>query len=199
MRRPDEPPRLAHDGEPIAQFVHLSAFAERMLVHENALVRIRPRRPARPRGADRLRRHDGPRRRLQHARACAAGRDAPSSSAAAASASGRSRAAASRAPGRIIAVDTAAWKLDLARRLGATDVGRRRRREPGRRRRRDDRRAASTTPSRRSALPATVAPGGSHDAEGRHDRHDRRRCRRARTSSCPARTSCCARRRSSAA
>ena len=29
------------DGEPIAQFVHLSAFAERMLVHENALVKIR--------------------------------------------------------------------------------------------------------------------------------------------------------------
>jgi S-(hydroxymethyl)glutathione dehydrogenase / alcohol dehydrogenase len=41
MRRPDEPPRPAQDGEPIAQFVHLSAFAEKMLVHENALVRIR--------------------------------------------------------------------------------------------------------------------------------------------------------------
>ena len=38
MRRPGEPPRLAKDGEPIAQFVHLSAFAERMLVHENALA-----------------------------------------------------------------------------------------------------------------------------------------------------------------
>src|SRR5437667_451235 len=42
IRGPDEPPRLAQDGEPIAQFAHLSAFAERMLVHENALVRIRP-------------------------------------------------------------------------------------------------------------------------------------------------------------
>jgi S-(hydroxymethyl)glutathione dehydrogenase/alcohol dehydrogenase len=41
VRRPDEPPRLAKDGEPIAQFAHLSAFAERMLVHENALVGIR--------------------------------------------------------------------------------------------------------------------------------------------------------------
>src|SRR5262249_60927238 len=41
MRRADQPPRLAKDGEPIAQFAHLSAFAERMLVHENALVRIR--------------------------------------------------------------------------------------------------------------------------------------------------------------
>src|SRR5262249_60507566 len=41
MRRADQPPRLAKDGEPIVQFVNLSAFAERMLVHENALVRIR--------------------------------------------------------------------------------------------------------------------------------------------------------------
>ena len=41
MRRAGEPPRLSKDGEPIVQFVHLSAFAERMLVHENALVRIR--------------------------------------------------------------------------------------------------------------------------------------------------------------
>src|SRR5207237_8347762 len=42
MRRAGEPPRLSKDGAPIVQFVHLSAFAERMLVHENALVRIRP-------------------------------------------------------------------------------------------------------------------------------------------------------------
>src|SRR2546428_3286094 len=31
MRRPDEPPRLARDGERIAQFLHPNAFAERML------------------------------------------------------------------------------------------------------------------------------------------------------------------------
>src|SRR5262249_14285582 len=41
MRRPGEPPRLSKGGEPIVQFVHLSAYAERMLVHENALVKIR--------------------------------------------------------------------------------------------------------------------------------------------------------------
>src|SRR4029077_17576672 len=41
LRRPGEPPRLAKDDEPLAQCAHLSAFAERMLVHENALVRIR--------------------------------------------------------------------------------------------------------------------------------------------------------------
>jgi S-(hydroxymethyl)glutathione dehydrogenase/alcohol dehydrogenase len=42
MRGPHERPRLTKDGDPIVQFVHLSAFAERMLVHENALVKIRP-------------------------------------------------------------------------------------------------------------------------------------------------------------
>ena len=41
MRPAGDSPRLAKDGETITQFVHLSAFAERMLVHENALVRIR--------------------------------------------------------------------------------------------------------------------------------------------------------------
>jgi S-(hydroxymethyl)glutathione dehydrogenase/alcohol dehydrogenase len=41
MRGAGEEPRLSKDGEPIGQFVHLSAFAERMLVHENALVKIR--------------------------------------------------------------------------------------------------------------------------------------------------------------
>jgi S-(hydroxymethyl)glutathione dehydrogenase / alcohol dehydrogenase len=41
MRAAGAPPRLSKDGERIEQFVHLSAFAERMLVHENALVRIR--------------------------------------------------------------------------------------------------------------------------------------------------------------
>jgi len=45
MRRPGEPPRLSKDGAPIGQFVHLSAFAERMLVHENALVKIRTDMP----------------------------------------------------------------------------------------------------------------------------------------------------------
>jgi len=38
-------PRLSQKGQPIAQFAHLSAFAERMLVHENALVKIRPDMP----------------------------------------------------------------------------------------------------------------------------------------------------------
>ena len=39
-RRPDEPPRLSFSGEPIHQYGQLSAFAELMLVHENATVKI---------------------------------------------------------------------------------------------------------------------------------------------------------------
>jgi S-(hydroxymethyl)glutathione dehydrogenase/alcohol dehydrogenase len=34
------PPRLSRNGEPVAQFFRLSAFAEQMLVHEHALVKI---------------------------------------------------------------------------------------------------------------------------------------------------------------
>ena len=42
------------------------AYAEKMLVHENALVQDPRRRAAGPRGADRLRRHDGRRRGAEH-------------------------------------------------------------------------------------------------------------------------------------
>lgn len=44
-RREDEPPRLSQGGRPVAQFYELSAFAEMMLVHEHALVAIRPDMP----------------------------------------------------------------------------------------------------------------------------------------------------------
>ena len=41
IRRPDgAPPRLTLDGDPLAQFINLSAYAEQMLVHENACVAI---------------------------------------------------------------------------------------------------------------------------------------------------------------
>ena len=46
VRGVDEGPRLhRHDGEPIHQFLHLSSFAEQMLIHENALVKIDPEMP----------------------------------------------------------------------------------------------------------------------------------------------------------
>ncbi len=40
VRQPNESPRLSRDGEAISQFLHLSSYAEMMLVHEQALVKI---------------------------------------------------------------------------------------------------------------------------------------------------------------
>jgi S-(hydroxymethyl)glutathione dehydrogenase / alcohol dehydrogenase len=44
-RPSDAPPRLTLDGEPCAQFLNLSSFAEEMLVHEHAVVKIREDMP----------------------------------------------------------------------------------------------------------------------------------------------------------
>lgn len=44
-RGPDDPSRLTVDGHPVSQFVNLSSFAEMMLVHERALVKIDPSVP----------------------------------------------------------------------------------------------------------------------------------------------------------
>ena len=40
VRGAGEAPRLSRNGEPVNQFLHLSSFAEKMLVHEQALVKI---------------------------------------------------------------------------------------------------------------------------------------------------------------
>lgn len=44
-RQDSQPPRLQRAGRPVHQFYELSAFAEQMLVHEHAVVRIRPDMP----------------------------------------------------------------------------------------------------------------------------------------------------------
>ena len=44
-RAPDAKPRISKGDETIHQFAHLSAFAEQMVVHENALVKIREDMP----------------------------------------------------------------------------------------------------------------------------------------------------------
>ena len=44
-RGKDEPPRLSEKGKPVQQFANLSSFAEQMLVHENAMVKIRDDMP----------------------------------------------------------------------------------------------------------------------------------------------------------
>ena len=120
MRRPGEPPRLSRDGEPIAQFVHLSAFAERMLVHENALVKIRTDVPLDRAALIGCGVTTGLGAVLNRARV-RAGR-----SAVVIGCGGVGLAAIQgcriAGAGRIIAVDTVAWKLDLARKLGATDA-----------------------------------------------------------------------------
>jgi S-(hydroxymethyl)glutathione dehydrogenase / alcohol dehydrogenase len=45
VRSPQEPPKLSWKGAPVNQFANLSAYAERMLVHENALVKVRDEMP----------------------------------------------------------------------------------------------------------------------------------------------------------
>ena len=40
VRAKTDPPKLSWKGQPVNQFANLSAYAEQMLVHENALVKI---------------------------------------------------------------------------------------------------------------------------------------------------------------
>jgi S-(hydroxymethyl)glutathione dehydrogenase/alcohol dehydrogenase len=46
-RSPSDPPKikLAKDGTPVNQFANISSFAERMLLHENAIVKVRDDMP----------------------------------------------------------------------------------------------------------------------------------------------------------
>ena len=44
-RAAEDEPRLSRRGQPVTQFANLGGFAEQMLVHENALVKIRPDMP----------------------------------------------------------------------------------------------------------------------------------------------------------
>jgi S-(hydroxymethyl)glutathione dehydrogenase/alcohol dehydrogenase len=44
-RGPDEPPRIMQDGNIVHQFLDLSSYAEQMLVHEHALVKVREDMP----------------------------------------------------------------------------------------------------------------------------------------------------------
>ena len=44
-RGPEDAPRITQDGETVNQMLNLSAFAEQMLIHENACVAIKPDMP----------------------------------------------------------------------------------------------------------------------------------------------------------
>ncbi len=45
VRTPQEPPKLTWNGAAVNQFANLSAYAEKMLVHENGLVKVRDDMP----------------------------------------------------------------------------------------------------------------------------------------------------------
>ena len=46
VARPDgDTPRLSQQGQPLRQFINISSYAEKMLLHENSLVRIDPEIP----------------------------------------------------------------------------------------------------------------------------------------------------------
>ena len=120
QRAAGEAPRLAKNGETIAQFLNLSSFAEYMLVHEHALARIRPDMP------------------LDRAAliGCAVTTGVGAVIHTAGVETGSSVAvigcggvglsaingAAIAGAGRIIAIDRVPGKLDLAVQLGATDI-----------------------------------------------------------------------------
>ncbi len=120
QRAADEEPRLAKNGETVAQFLNLSSFAEYMLVHEHAIARIREDMPF----------------DLAALIGCGvttgigavihtAGVE-PGSSVAVIGCGGVGLSAINGAviagAGRVIAIDRVPAKLDLAKEFGATDT-----------------------------------------------------------------------------
>ncbi|HEY1707158.1 MAG TPA: Zn-dependent alcohol dehydrogenase [Rhizomicrobium sp.] len=119
-RGKDEETRLVQDGKPINQFLNLSSFAEQMLIHEHACVRIRKDMP------------------LDRAALIGCGvmtgvgavihtsKVRPGETVAVIGCGGVGLAcingAALAGAGRIIAVDVLGSKLNLAKHFGATDV-----------------------------------------------------------------------------
>ena len=113
-------PRLSREGKPIAQFLNLSSFAEYMLVHEHAVAKIREDMP------------------LDRAALIGCGVTTgvgavihtaaiePGTTVAVIGCGGVGLSCVNGADlagaGRIIAIDTVASKLELARKFGATDT-----------------------------------------------------------------------------
>jgi S-(hydroxymethyl)glutathione dehydrogenase/alcohol dehydrogenase len=112
--------RLSKEGAPLLQFANLSSFAEQMLTHERSLVKIRPDMPLDRAALIGCGVTTGVGAALNTARV------EPGATCAviACGGVGLSALQGCRIAGasRIVAVDNQAWKLDLARKLGATDV-----------------------------------------------------------------------------
>jgi S-(hydroxymethyl)glutathione dehydrogenase / alcohol dehydrogenase len=119
MRPRDAAPRLSKDGAAINQFAHLSSFAEKMLVHENAVVKIRKDMPLDRAALIGCGVTTGMGAALNTAQVRAG------STCVVIGCGGVGLAAIQgcRIAGaaRIVAVDTMPWKLELAKTLGATD------------------------------------------------------------------------------
>jgi S-(hydroxymethyl)glutathione dehydrogenase/alcohol dehydrogenase len=119
-RRKDEKSRLSKDGKPVWQFLDLSSYAEQMLVHENAVVKIDREMPLDRAALIGCGVMTGAGAVMNTARI-------PAGSTVAVIGCGGVGLAAiqgARIAGasRIIAVDTVASKLELAKRMGATDA-----------------------------------------------------------------------------
>jgi S-(hydroxymethyl)glutathione dehydrogenase/alcohol dehydrogenase len=119
-RPPGAKPRLAsRNGDPILQFANLSSFAEQMLCPQRSLVKIRDDMPLDRASLIGCGVTTGLGAVINTARVPAG------SSVAVIGCGGVGLAAIQGArivgAGRIVAVDTQAWKLDLARQLGASD------------------------------------------------------------------------------
>ena len=119
MRGADEPSRLSRGGAPVDQFLHLSSFAEQMLCHQNALVKIRKDMPLDRAALIGCGVTTGVGAALRTARV----RAGSSVAVIGCGGVGLSIIQGARIAGaaQIIAVDAASWKLDLAKSLGATD------------------------------------------------------------------------------
>ncbi len=119
-RRKDEEPRLAADGEYVRQFSNLSSFAEQMLIHANGLVKIRDDMPLDRAALIGCGVTTGLGAAINTAQVAAG----DTVSVIGCGGVGLSVIQGARIAGasRIIAVDTVPWKLELAVKMGATDV-----------------------------------------------------------------------------
>ncbi|HKJ23605.1 MAG TPA: Zn-dependent alcohol dehydrogenase [Myxococcota bacterium] len=119
-RPADGPPRLSQDGTPIPQFANLSSFAEMMLTPDRSLVKIRDDMPLDRAALIGCGVTTGLGAALNTARIRAG------STCVVIGCGGVGLAALQgcriAGAGRIIAVDNQKWKLELAQKLGATDV-----------------------------------------------------------------------------
>ena len=118
-RQAGDPPRLSRNGTPVGQMAQLSSFAEQMLVPENALVKVRDEMPLDRAALIGCGVTTGLGAALYRARV-----EAGSTCAVVGCGGvGLSIIQGCRIAGaaRIIAVDTQGWKLELARKVGATD------------------------------------------------------------------------------